>query len=54
MSVCVCVASEGGGAAGGEGLQDGRSGRLPPCGVRSDEAVLDLGPGDAAFVPHAA
>lgn len=50
----ACLASEGGGAAGGEGLQDGLAGRLPRCGLRPHEAVLDPGPGDAAFVPYAA
>lgn len=52
--MCVCLASEGGSAAGREGLHDGGTGRLPRCGVRPHEAVLDPGPGEAAFVPHAA
>lgn len=46
-------AIEGGGASGGEGIQDGRSGRLPARRLRPDEAVLDPGLGIAALLPHA-
>lgn len=46
-------AVEGGGAPGGEGIQDGRSGRLPARRLRPDEAVLDPGLSITALLPHA-
>lgn len=50
----LCLSAvERGGAPGREGIQDGRPGRLPACGVRPDEAVLDPGRRGAALLPHA-